>query len=52
MPIVLNAVPIEGALVAAFLDMRLKRAMPAITLGVITAGIIVYIITYGVTLAL
>ena len=41
-----------GALVAAFLDMRLKRAMPAITLGVITAGIIVYIITYGVTLAL
>lgn len=41
-----------GALVAAFLDMRLKRAMPAITLGVLAAGIIVYIITYGVASAI
>ncbi len=41
-----------GALVAAFLDMRLKRAMPVISLGVIAAGAIVYIITYGVTQAL
>lgn len=38
-----------GALVAAFLDMRLKRCMIPITLGVIAAGIIVYLITYGVT---
>lgn len=38
-----------GALVAAFLDMRLKRCALPITLGVIVAGIIVYIITYGVT---
>ena len=37
-----------GALIAAMLDMRLKRAFPSITLGVITAGIIVFLITYGV----
>ena len=36
-----------GALVAAMLDMRLKRAMPAITVGVIVAGIIVTTVTYG-----
>ena len=36
-----------GALVAAMLDMRLKRAMPAITAGVIAAGIIVAFITCG-----
>ena len=36
-----------GALVAAMLDMRLKRAMPAIILGVIIAGIIVTSVTYG-----
>ncbi len=51
---VLVAVPLPGtgawtgALVAAMLDMQLKRAMPAITVGVITAGIIVTIATYGV----
>ena len=36
-----------GALVAAMLDMRLKRAMPAITLGVVAAGIVVAFITCG-----
>ncbi len=36
-----------GALVAAMLDMRLKRAMPAITLGVLAAGIVVAFITCG-----
>lgn len=36
-----------GALVAAMLDMRLKRALPAITLGVIAAGIVVAFITCG-----
>lgn len=36
-----------GALVAAMLDMRLKRAMPAIVLGVLAAGIIVAFITCG-----
>lgn len=30
-----------GALIAAMMDMRLKRAFPSILLGVITAGIIV-----------
>ncbi|MBQ6824183.1 MAG: small multi-drug export protein [Clostridia bacterium] len=34
-----------GALIAAMLDMRLKRAMPAIVAGVITAGTIVTIVT-------
>lgn len=37
-----------GALVAAMLDMQLKRAFPAIFLGVVIAGIIVTIATYGV----
>ena len=36
-----------GALVAAMLDMRLKRAMPAIILGVLIAGVIVTSVTYG-----
>lgn len=36
-----------GALIAAMLDMRLKRAFPAIALGVIVAGTIVAIATYG-----
>ena len=51
--VILVAIPLPGtggwtgALVAAMLDMRLKRAMPAITLGVIIAGIIVTTLTYG-----
>lgn len=36
-----------GALIAAMLDMRLKRAFPAIVLGVMTAGIIVAFVSYG-----
>lgn len=36
-----------GALVAAMLDMRLKRAFPAIALGVLAAGIIVAFVTCG-----
>lgn len=36
-----------GALVAAMLDMRLKKAFPAIVLGVLTAGIIVAFVSYG-----
>ena len=38
-----------GALVAAVLNMRLKKAMPAISLGVVIAGFIVTCLTYGVT---
>ena len=51
--VVLVAIPLPGtgawtgALVAAMMDMRLKRAMPAITLGVLIAGVIVTTITYG-----
>lgn len=35
-----------GALAAAFMDMRLKKAMPAIALGVLTAGIIMLLLSY------
>ena len=51
--VLLVAIPLPGtgawtgALVAAMMDMRLKRAMPAIILGVIIAGIIVTTVTYG-----
>lgn len=38
-----------GALVAAFLDMRLRRALPTISLGVLTAGVLIAILTFGVT---
>ena len=34
---------------AAVLGMRLKKAMPAIAVGVLIAGIIVTCVTYGVT---
>ena len=37
-----------GALIAAMLNMRLKRAIPPIFLGVIVAGIIVSLATAGV----
>ncbi|MBE6037551.1 MAG: small multidrug export protein [Clostridiales bacterium] len=37
-----------GALVAALLDLRLKTAVPAIFAGVVTAGILMVIISYGV----
>lgn len=38
-----------GALIAALLDLRLKNAVPAITLGVLIAGVLISILTYGVT---
>ncbi len=41
-----------GALIAAILDMRLKRAMPSITLGVLIAAAIVTCLTRGVMAAL
>ena len=40
-----------GSLAAAFLDMRLKKAMPAVVLGVLTAGCIMMALTHvGVNL--
>lgn len=36
-----------GALVAAMLDMPLKKAFPSIVLGVLMAGIIVAFVSYG-----
>lgn len=53
---ILVAIPLPGtgawtgALVAAMLDMRLKRAFPAIALGVIGAAAIVTFVTYGAEL--
>ena len=37
-----------GSLVAALFDIRLKTAVPIIFAGVVTAGIVVFLITYGV----
>ena len=54
--VVLVAIPLPGtgawtgALVAAMMDMRMKKAFPAITLGVVIAAVIVSVITYGVTM--
>lgn len=51
---ILVAIPLSGtgawtgALVASLLDMRLKRALPAIAMGVAVAGLIVLLVTYGV----
>lgn len=39
-----------GALIAALLDMRLRRALPTILLGVLIAGVIVTMVSYGVKL--
>ena len=36
-----------GALIAAMLDMPLKKAFPAIALGVISAGIVIAFLSYG-----
>ena len=54
--LILVAIPLPGtgawtgSLVAALLDMRLKKAVPTIFAGVVIAGIITTIVTYGVTL--
>lgn len=37
-----------GALIAALMDMRLKKAVPGILMGVVIAGIVVSILTYGI----
>lgn len=36
-----------GSLIAAMLEMRVKEVFPPIALGVVTAGIIVAVVTYG-----
>ncbi len=49
---ILVAIPLPGtgawtgALVAAMLDMRMKRAFPAIFLGVVAAGVIMAVLSY------
>lgn len=50
---ILVAIPLPGtgawtgALVAAMMEMRLKRSFPAIVIGVVIAGVIVSVVTYG-----
>ena len=50
---ILVAIPLPGtgawtgALVAAMMEMRLKRAFPAVVIGVVIAGVIVSVVTYG-----
>ena len=52
---ILVAIPLPGtgawtgALVAAFMDMRIKKAFPAIALGVVIAAVVVTFLTVGVT---
>ena len=52
--VLLVAVPLPGtgawtgALVAAMLDIRLKRAIPCILLGVVIAAVIVTMVSYGI----
>ena len=52
---ILVAIPLPGtgawtgALVAAFMDMRIKKAFPAIALGVLIAAVVVTFLTVGVT---
>ena len=36
-----------GALVAAMLDMRMKKSLPVIALGVLIAGVIMSLLSYG-----
>lgn len=51
---ILVAIPLPGtgawtgALIASVFDLRMKNAIPAIFFGVITAGLIMTIVTYGV----
>lgn len=51
---ILVAIPLPGtgawtgSLVAAMFDLRLKNAIPAIFLGVVAAGIIMSVISYGI----
>ena len=53
--VVLVAIPLPGtgawtgALVAAMMQMRLRRAFPAIAVGVVIAAVIVSVLTYGAT---
>ena len=55
---ILVAIPLPGtgawtgALVAAMMDMQLKRAFPAIALGVVIAAFIVTWLTYGASMFL
>lgn len=54
---ILVAIPLPGtgawtgALVAALMDLRMKTAIPSILIGVIAAGIIMTLISYGVIAA-
>ena len=36
-----------GSLIAAMMDMKVRKAFPSILLGVVTAGVIISFVTYG-----
>ena len=52
---ILVAIPLPGtgawtgSLAAAFLDMPLRKAVPAVIAGVLIAGLVIGLLTYGVT---
>ncbi len=52
--LILVAIPLPGtggwtgALIAALMDMRIKKSLPLIALGVFIAGLIMSLITYGI----
>lgn len=37
-----------GALIAALMDLRMKKCLPIIAIGVFVAGLIMSLITYGI----
>ena len=41
-----------GAMIAALLDIRIKRALPTILCGVLTAGVIMTLISYGISIGI
>lgn len=53
--VILVAIPLPGtgawtgSLVAALMDMPMKKALPAIAVGVVIAAVVVSVITYGAT---
>jgi uncharacterized membrane protein len=53
---ILVAIPLPGtgawtgSLVAAIFDIRLKHSFPVIALGVLIAGVIVSVVSYGVSI--
>ena len=41
-----------GAMIAALLNIRMRRSLPTIFLGVLTAGVIMTLVSYGISLGI